>query len=534
MNGMFAFALWEEKSRTLLLARDRLGVKPLYYCLTDRSLVFASEIKALFLDPNVPREVNLSKLAEYFAFRWVAGEETLFKGIREVPPGHVMLLRHGMVSPRIVRYWKEGHGKGVGEYADPKRPYPDQLQELFASSIQYRLISDVPLGTFNSGGVDSSLVTAFVRPKSQGPLHTFSVGFNEPAWDERKYAEIVARQLGTEHHTLVVSEEQYAESLEKAVWHSEEPLNHPHTVQLLRLNELAKQYVTVVLTGEGSDELFGGYPRYNIPHLLGSVAGSLRLFSSPLMFLSKRLKLRRIAKMGEYLQIASNKDLALVHNSRFVPIGDYNRLWRDEPDVTERLKILKDSNGRFGSDLSRLLYLDLRSYLSCLLTRQDKMSMAASVEARVPFLDFRIVEWSWLISEKAKIRLLTNKWIVKKMAERWLPREIVYRNKVGFGVPLAVWFRNPRGLGRFLDLLCEQRSLERGYFDPVAVRAMIEEHRSAKADHSEVLWSLLNMELWHRRFIDPDSRGLFSSAGGLAEDPLQQSSKIQGPLLRSL
>ena len=237
--------------------------------------------------------------------------------------------------------------------------------------------------------------------------------------------------------------------------------------------------------------------------------------------------------LGEFLELASNKETALIHNSRFVPLIDYRRLQAKELDIGERLRILEDSKGRFSSDLSSLLYLDQRSYLSCILIRQDKMSMAASVESRVPFLDYRIVEWSRLLPDGVKIRRFTNKWIVKKMAERWLPREIVYRNKVGFGVPLAPWLRNPRGMGRFLDLLGERRSEERGYFDPQAVKGLIEEHRSGKADHSEVLWGLLNMELWHRRFIDPVSEKFFSGVNAVVEDALQKGSGIENPVFRS-
>src|SRR2546429_4141036 len=262
LNGMFAFAIWEEKTKKLLLARDRLGIKPLYYLDLGASLIFASEIKPLLAFPGVQRNINESKITEYLAFRSIAGEETFFKGIKQVPPGHVMILEPDAYRPRIVRFWREGIDSGASAFANPNKAPEEQFMDIFSDAVRSRLISDVPVGTFNSGGVDSSLVTAVARSFKTDELHTFSVGFEDSTYDESKYAAIVSNRYGTNHHALVINQDDYSKELYKTIWHLEEPINHPHTVQLLLLSRHARKFVTVVLTGEGADEVFGGYPRY--------------------------------------------------------------------------------------------------------------------------------------------------------------------------------------------------------------------------------------------------------------------------------
>lgn len=501
LNGMFSFAFWDERTRTLLIARDRLGIKPLYYSVLSKSLVFASEIKALLVHPEVARAVNESKVNEYMAFRSIAGNETLFKGIYQVPPGHAMVFKEGVRSPIPIQYWQEGKNL-IEKDLDSPNTADRILEELFSSSVRYRLISDVPLGTFNSGGVDSSLVTSVVRSMSTGELHTFSVGFEEKSHDERAYAEVIAKKLGTNHHTLVMNEYEYADSLEKALWHLEEPLHHPHTVQLLALCKLAKEFVTVVLTGEGADELFAGYPRYNIPHVMPSYLRLPAVLSKQLADILTKRGARRAIKFLDALEFNNDREALLIHNSRPVPLSDYRRAITTELQLGERLSILRNGSKRFSSTLARLLYLEQRTYLSSLLSRLDKMSMASGIEARVPFLDYRLVESSYLVPDREKIYRLKNKWIVKKLAERWLPNQIVHRKKEGFGVPLSKWIRNPKSMGRYLALLEEKKTLDRGYFNKPNLESLIREHRSGVADHSEILWGMINLELWQRMFID--------------------------------
>ena len=500
LNGMFAFAIWDSRSRTLLLGRDRLGIKPLYYARADDELVFASEIKPLLLHPKIGNRVAVERVAEYLAFRTLGHTDTLFAGIQQVPPGHVLVISQSNFAPRLTRFWREGEGKSACDYVDPSLPPEQQLEELLKQAVRYRLISDVPVGSFNSGGVDSSLNSAIMRSLTDGEMHTFSVGFEEPDFDETPYARMVAEQLGPVHHTLVVGERDYLDHLEETLWHLEEPINHAHSVQLLLLSRLAKKCVTVALTGEGADEAFGGYPRLQIP----IVADALRLF--PRVLSKAMLEIGRIAgsrKIVKLMENAGDTKRSIVENARYVPRHDLNTVYPRHGDYPAREAIYKRAAAQERSIVGRSLYFDQRTYLPGLLVRLDKTSMACGLECRVPFLDVNVVEWSRHLADRYKVRLGgPTKYLVKKVAERWLPREIVHRKKVGFGTPVGRWFRNPRGVGALLDLLTDETFRQRGYFDSNAVERLIREHVDGRRDHEEALWGLVNLELWCRKFID--------------------------------
>ena len=505
LNGMFAFGLWEAGTHRLLLARDRLGVKPLYYADLGACFVFASEIKPLLVHPGVRRRVNAARVPEYVAFRSIAGDQTLFEGIRQVPPGHAMLLEPPAYRPRLVRYWREGARDPAAWAGAPGQPDAERFAELFRDAVGHRLVSDVPVGTFNSGGVDSSLVTAMVRSMKPGELHTFSVGFAEASHDETRHSQVVARRYGTIHHAIVVGQDDYTRQLRETLWHLEEPINHPHTVQLLLLSHVARQFVTVVLTGEGADEVFGGYPRYNIVKLRGLLRA---MPDSGLRWLVRSLERSRNRRAGKLAEgLAQDEAGAAILNARFVPGADLNRLYPAGLGFPERQALYRDRSGGCGSAgdaLHRLLRYEQRTYLSSLLARLDKTSMAASVEARVPFLDYRLVEWSYRLRPDAKIRKLSNKWIVRQAARRWLPGGLVDRSKVGFDVPVGQWLRNGQALGQHLELLRDATFRQRGYFDAPTVDRLVDEHLQGRADHTEALWSLLGFEMWHRMFIDAD------------------------------
>lgn len=504
LNGMFAFGLWDDSAKTLLLARDRLGVKPLYYVQLKDEFLFSSEIRALLLHPKVARAVNVDRIPEYLAFRSVCGAETMFKGIYELPPGSVMLFDQRKFEGKITRFWSAGAQKGISDYVDPTLSFEDQFDRLLLDSVRFRLISDVPVGTYNSGGIDSSLVTAMTRSLTNGKLHTFSVGFEEKDFDESPYAQLVAKTLKTDHHCLTITEQEYLDSYEQTVSHLEEPLNHAHTVQLLMLSKFAKQYVTVVLTGEGSDEVFGGYPRFQIPLLIHS----LRLL--PDLVTRSGLGVARwtgIRKMVKLLENAGDTPRAVIENSRFTPRQDFDAVCPGLHPFAERMSLYREAEQHADSVLGRMLYFDQRSYLPALLNRLDKVSMAAAIECRVPYLDYRLVEWSALLPPTQKVRIgKDNKVIVKTVARRWIPEEIVSRQKVGFGVPIGRWLRHPRGLGRYLDLLTDSTFKDRGYCDSGVVKTLVQEHRQEKADHSEILWGLLNLETWWRMFVDSHER----------------------------
>jgi asparagine synthase (glutamine-hydrolysing) len=504
MNGMFSFAIWDEERRCLMLARDRLGVKPLYYVDLGSSFIFASEIKPLLLYPGVRREVNEGRIPEFIAFRSIVGEETLFKGIKQVPPGHAVILEPDGYEVKIGRFWHEGFNRSASASAVTNGSAQAHFLEIFRSAVKGRLVSEVPVGTYNSGGVDSSLVTAIVRGFKSEELHTFSVGFNEATHDERKYSDIVSKMYRTNHHAIIVSKEDYAKEIFKTTWHLEEPINHPHTVQILLLSKVAKEFVTVVLTGEGADEVFGGYPRYNIAKL-HRVMRLMPAFAHKWVksFLGI-LEGRRAEKLGENLSYDETE--VLINNSRFVLTNELGVIYPQGIDLGHRRNLYENRYMRNGDLVQRLLYFDQRSYLPSLLARLDKMSMAASIEARVPFLDYRLVEWSYNLPTFQKIRRFTNKYIVKRAAEQYLPKEIIYRRKFGFDVPISDWLRSRKGLGQFLDLLRDRVSRERGYFDSKSLEKLIDEHLAGTKDHSEVLWSILTLEIWCRVFIE-DSTG---------------------------
>lgn len=500
LNGMFAFAVWEEKAKRLLLARDRLGVKPLYYIDLGSTLIFASEIKPLLIFPSVQRQVNESKITEYLAFRSIAGDETFFQGIKQLPPGHVMILEPDAYCSRIERFWWEGMNCTASTYARTDKAYEEQFMDIFSDAVNSRLVSDVPVGTFNSGGVDSSLVTAVVRSFKADELHTFSVGFEESTHDESHYANIVSQKYNTNHHALVINQEDYSKELYKTVWHLEEPINHPHTVQILLLSKLAREFVTVVLTGEGADEVFGGYPRYKAVKVCEIMKVMPAFASKGLANVLRHVGGRRIAKLARSL--SKDKAEQAIINAMFVLSDDVQKVTSNVIDFQKRINIYKNCLIGIGDSINNLLYYDQRTYLPSLLSRLDKTSMAASIEARVPFLDYRLVEWSYKLGSSLKIRRFVSKWIVKKAAERWLPDEIIYRKKFGFDVPVGEWLKNKKALGAHLDLLRDTTFRKRGYFDYKAVLSLIDQHIRGDWDHTEILWGLLGFEIWCRLFID--------------------------------
>lgn len=500
LNGMFAFAVWEEKAKRLLLARDRLGVKPLYYIDLGSTLIFASEIKPLLIFPSVQRQVNESKITEYLAFRSIAGDETFFQGIKQLPPGHVMILEPDAYCSRIERFWWEGMNCTASTYARTDKAYEEQFMDIFSDAVNSRLVSDVPVGTFNSGGVDSSLVTAVVRSFKADELHTFSVGFEESTHDESHYANSVSQKYNTNHHALVINQEDYSKELYKTVWHLEEPINHPHTVQILLLSKLAREFVTVVLTGEGADEVFGGYPRYKAIKVCEIMKVMPAFASKGLANVLRHVGGRRIAKLARSL--SKDKAEQAIINAMFVLSDDVQKVTSNIIDFQKRINIYKNCLIGIGDSINNLLYYDQRTYLPSLLSRLDKTSMAASIEARVPFLDYRLVEWSYKLGSSLKIRRFVSKWIVKKAAERWLPDEIIYRKKFGFDVPVGEWLKNKKALGAHLDLLRDTTFRKRGYFDYKAVLSLIDQHIRGDWDHTEILWGLLGFEIWCRLFID--------------------------------
>lgn len=490
VNGMFAFALWDAQARSLLIVRDRFGVKPLYYICTPGMFAFGSEIKALLQLPGVEAELDPATLGEYCAFRHVLEPATMIRGVRQLPGGHYIHLTAQSRDVSVRRYWHEDASLAALREGASRRP---DLPELLKSAVRYRLVSDVPLGTFNSGGVDSSLVTREVRSHKTEELHTFSIGFSEDSHDESAYALEVAKQLGTAHHAERLSVAEYIALLPRAIWHHDEPLCHPHSVHLMHLSGVASKFVTVVLTGEGADEVFAGYPRLRIP-LYGAALGPLAPWIARLGLEGARiLRLRRVRKL---LAATAGGVNTAIDAHRFIDRDDLAELYPGLGYSGARERVLTDVSKQ-QNYLEQLLEYERRSYMQSLLLRLDKMSMAHGLEARTPFLDYRLVLWSKTFPTVTKVGWgWTNKPLLKREASRYFSRELVYRPKVGFGVPLTQWFREQPLFRELLADMSTPSSMTAGLFPAGVVTRLVDEHVSAARDHTEAIWVLLNIHLW--------------------------------------
>jgi asparagine synthase (glutamine-hydrolysing) len=518
LSGMFAFAVWDSARRELLLARDRLGIKPLYYALDgDGALYFASEIKALVEARAVAPEINYPALPDYLANHAPSGEQTLFRGVKRLLPGHTLTWRDGQVEVR--KYWDLSFARN-GHSVVSDRDAIEQWTELFRDAVRSHLMADVPLGVFLSGGIDSSAIAAMMSEMTTEPIKTFSVGFAEREANELEYARTVARAFNTDHQEVVVSPDAFFAVMPKLIWHEDEPLGHLASVPLYFVSELAARNVKVVLTGEGSDELMAGYYRYWKTVYNLSLGARYHGWTPE--------ALRRAARAG-IACLPDGSSLRRKLSRTFLSrTPDVESLYLDNFAVFSREQQLRlltaEAKDRAGSldpyavtrrrlaqsdattTLNRLLYVDAKTYLHELLMKQDQMSMAASLESRVPFLDHRLVEFTARLPERMKLRRMTTKYVLRRGMKGVLPEPILKRPKMGFPVPVGAWFR---GAYRSVidDYALGERSRDRGVFDPAFVGALVAEHQSGARDHSQRLWSLVNFEMWARQFIDGEIYG---------------------------
>jgi len=499
LNGMFALAIWDTRKKRLFLARDRLGIKPLYYSSDRERLIFASEIKALLEYPGVFRKVNLEAFREFLTFRYVAGRHTMFEGIFSLQPGEFLIAEGDSLA--VQTYWDIPRRSEVRRA--PADNLTDELEVLLRDSVSLQLMADVPLGSMASGGIDSSLVAGYAAEIGNFKLNTYSVGFQEPDFDETQFARLVRDIFSTIHHECIVTNADFANYLSAMIWHNDEPLSHPNSVAIFLLSRLARQRVTVLLTGEGPDEEFCGYPRYFIPYLFGHVPAlprKLRWMIKTLLGMVPNRKLRKLASFS----LSSEKEL-LVNNSAFVDPAMVNALCLPDVPLSPleyRFKCVAGNPRTLDEVFDDFTYLELKTYLVAILHRMDKMTMAASIEGRVPYLDHRIVEWSRTLGLADKLRFPRTKVVVRKLARRSLPQSIISRPKFGFAVPLDSWFRDSHNLGRHLPLLSEKHSAIRQFVRSSKLEEVIDEHTTGTNNHGELLWNLLNLELWHRIFID--------------------------------
>jgi asparagine synthase (glutamine-hydrolysing) len=525
LRGMFAFVIWDKPRHKLFAARDRLGIKPFYYRLLDGTFIYGSEIKALLAYPGVSAEFNRSVLPEYLAFGYIAGEETMFAGIRKLPAGHTLeLAESGAVD--IRRYWD----LSVSEEPAPRERsyYVRRYRELLDDAVSSHLMSDVPLGVFLSGGLDSSVIAALTAKSRREPIQTFAVGYAEQEFSELPYAKIVSNHIGSNHHEVQVSRQQFFDTLSDVIWHEDEPVCWPSSVALYHLAKFAREHVTVVLTGEGSDETLAGYTRYPWTVFNARMDSVYRGMTPSFLrtFIRQRIQ---SAKLGATLR------RKLEHTcfgrdgtswASFYFDNFYSAFSASEQRQLLSQELQSDADSAYaasmavwerssGTLLKRLLYTDIHTYLVELLMKQDQMSMAASIESRVPFLDHPLVEFAAGIPSSLACKGMEGKSILKSAVEDLLPHSIIYRRKMGFPTPWSGWLVGDQ-LQELENLLLEPRSQQRNLFQRDAIRGLFAEHRTNTRDNSNRIWRLLNLELWFRVFVDRDSSLLKKSSRGLA------------------
>lgn len=509
LNGMFAFAIWDTQSETLFIARDRIGEKPLYYYHDANRFIFASEIKAIVADESVPRQLNWRGVANFFAFGHAIAPETMYEGIYKLLPAHYMVVQHGRLTTH--EYWDVGHEPPEGTLT--AADYPAAILTLLDDSVRRRMIADVPVGAFLSGGVDSSAIVALMTRHATGPVKTFSLGFTTGgAYNELSDARRVADFFGTEHHELQIEHFDLVSTLNKLVYHYDEPFGDAASFPVYLLSQFARQHVTVVLTGEGGDELFGGYSRYameayaslyhRLPHLLThqvvpTLVNLLPRLSGPKRGAQAFAVRDPAARYAFWLQLFSATQLKSLFLPEFThQLGGYDPTW-PYPHYYHKLK-----HNTANDHLNRLMYTDLKTWLvDTYMEKVDKAMMANSVEGRLPFLDHRLVELAFQIPAQHKIKRFETKLTLKQAVRQLLPPSVLQKPKHGFAVPIDPWFRGHLKEYTF-DILLDDRTTQRGYFHKPFVEKLWKEHQDGRHIWAGHLWLLLNFELWHRTYLD--------------------------------
>jgi asparagine synthase (glutamine-hydrolysing) len=511
-RGMFAFAIWDSINKRLFIARDRLGKKPLAYFCKDGYFVFASEIKAILQVPAFEKRVNANALDHYLTYQYVPSPYSIFQGIKKLPPAHYLLYDHSG-NLKIERYWKLDFSSNPNAIKNQSE-LCGRIRVGLEESVRLRLISDVPLGAFLSGGVDSSIIVGIMAKLSSKPVKTFSIGFEEKEFDEISYARLVAQYFSTEHHEFVVKPNAM-EILPKLVWHYNEPFGDSSAIPTYYVANMTKDYVKVVLTGDAGDENFAGYKRYLRSKWVGLFTRMpekarkevipllLKRFSS---FSARREKLNRLADFMNILSSDQAKNyfeqIKIFNKKEKEDL--YNEEFAKNLEGKDPFEFLLDKYDEAKSDnfLDRLLYIDINTYLpEDLLVKMDIATMANSLEARVPFLDHQLMEFIAEIPPDLKLKGGTSKFILKEAFSDLLPRAILKRGKMGFGVPISRWFRNE--LKDYIyEILLDHKSLDRGYFKREGVERLLADHIGLRYDHSAKIWALLFLEIWFRVYMD--------------------------------
>ncbi len=510
LRGMFALAIWDSRLKQLVLARDRMGKKPLYYRLEDGRLSFASELKGLLQIPQVQRHRSNSALLQFLTLQYVPHPHCILQGFSKLPPGTLAVLKDGRLD---LRNWWHAPWDEPDRRARTAADREDELRQTLTDAVRLRLESDVPLGAFLSGGIDSTIICGLMQLLLDRPAQTFSIGFPVAAFDERRFARMAAEHLGTAHHEDVVTPDALA-ILPSLIWHYDEPFGDSSAIPTMYLAQITRRHVTVALTGDGGDELFCGYDRYRAVRAAGRIdviPRSLRSLIASLIGripggVEQRSFIRRLKRLTESLAESPERRylnwITIFNRTKLEWLaGPLLRDLLDEHDPADFIMQAWNEHPSRGF-ITRTTAVDARTYLPCdILTKVDIASMAASLECRCPFLDTEVVELAARMPVQWKQTLRRSKAILVDTFKDLLPEPIRNRSKMGFGVPIDHWFRE--SLQPLLrDILLSDRSLSRGLFRPDAVRLLIDEHTSGRFNHAYRLWNLLCLELWHRMFLD--------------------------------
>ncbi len=502
LRGMYAVALWDTRSRTLLVARDRAGIKPLYYAEAGGRLFFGSEAKCVLVNADIDRRLSPEALDHYLAYQYTPRDASIFRGIRKLRPGHLLRVRDGRVA--VEQYWQMPVDRG---FKGTEEDALGELRRILGEAVRSHMMADVPLGAFLSGGIDSSVVVALMAEVSERPVKTFSIGFEDAAFDELPHARRVAAHLGTEHHEFVVRPDALG-ILDRLVWHFDEPFADPSAIPTWYVSEMARRHVTVVLSGDGGDELFGGYTRYQ-PHPRVQSFDRIAPGVGRAVAAAAWRALPHGARGKNFLRHVSRDAQGRYIDSVTFFHADERRVLLS-PDIQRALgswdteTYFRESFTRFGRLplKAQLMAFDFETYLpeDCLV-KVDRMSMAHSIESRVPLLDHLVVEFAASLPVSMKMPGGRLKHLLKRLAFSLVPQEILDRPKQGFSVPIGSWFRGEMREA-FGDILGSSLTRQRGYFDQLFVDRVLAEHLQGKRDHSWRLWQLLVFELWHRQYVD--------------------------------
>ena len=508
-NGMFAIGIWDEKRNRLVLARDRLGKKPLYYSLINETFLFASELKAILLYPAFPREVDSLSLMKYLFFEFIPCPHTIFRDAKKMPAASYLIYDKKGIE--IRQYWSPFDSQKSEEYLSEAEAEL-KMMKLLKESVKRRLVSDVPLGVFLSGGIDSSTITALAQREVPGRIRTFSIGFEDPSFDESKYASLASKHIGTEHHEKTMTPTDLLNIVPGLPDILDEPMADASILPTYLLSKFTRSHVTVALGGDGGDELFAGYPTYLAHKFAKPYERFFRLFHPFSNFLAGLLP---VSDDNISFDFKVKKFLSGIG----YPDGVRNSVWLGSFPFSENERVLSpEIHAQFNRDrlveeislydreypsddrITKLQYLDLRLYLQeSILVKVDRASMACSLEVRAPFLDYELVEFLMGLPSRYKLKGLTSKYILKKAMENWLPGEVVERKKKGFGVPIAKWVKGPLN-GLFRDLLSPDRLKREGFLNPQSVTTLLQDHLLNRKDNRKQLWTLLVWELWVNRY----------------------------------